>query len=154
MFKRSISTSARVLQGKVFPKINNVEELGSFLNKSQGNVHDMLPGPTSVVDSKIVRKMLRLSGLESDISPETEHKWINALNTQIGFINKLQSSEQGDKVAQKTNAQVFRLIASDHQPDKAIGLEQLMNQVGENHQTIGEEKFSDFDKSINSTVKV
>ncbi|OBA23631.1 hypothetical protein METBIDRAFT_38133 [Metschnikowia bicuspidata var. bicuspidata NRRL YB-4993] len=152
MLRRSLFTSAGALQGKVYPKLQNVSELVGFLNKSNENVHDLVPGPTSVVDSKIVRKMLRLSGLESDISAETEQKWIQALNTQIGFINHLQPSGSHADTSENMNGAIFRLISSDHQPSEALGLEQLMEQVRANQLQSSGEKIKDFDQFVSSSV--
>lgn len=153
MLRRNLYTSARALQAKVLPRIENAEQLAKFLQTSNGNVHDLIPGPTSVVDSKIVRKMLRLSGLESDISPETEQKWIKALNTQIGFINQLQGQDK-EHISQNLKPEVFRLIASDHQPSKPLGLTELLHQVEQNQKQTCEEGFKDFNNFINSNVKV
>ncbi|KAM9895350.1 hypothetical protein OXX80_012114 [Metschnikowia pulcherrima] len=154
MFHRTLHISAKRFHAKVFAPFADGKALETFLKSPKGKVHDVIPGPTSVVDSKVVRKMLKLSGLDSDISAETEQKWIKALNTQIGFINQLSASNDESHGTESATAEVFRLIASDHQPSKSLGLKELMQQVEENQQMECKEVFEDFDKYIASNVKL
>lgn len=126
---RALSSSARILKGQVFPKFSSREELASFLRKPTWRVHDVIPDSTtnSTIDARVVRKMLKLSGLNTDISKEQEDQWISALNAQVTLINHLDDNCQAEPHAE--GSEVFRLLASDHIPPPPITYEKLLEEV-------------------------
>lgn len=72
--------------------------------------------------------MLKLSGLNTDISEHEESQWIKALNTQVAFIDHLVEDESEHK-PQANGSEIFRLIASDHNPPKPLTLKKLLEDV-------------------------
>ncbi|EEQ38992.1 hypothetical protein FOB63_004721 [Clavispora lusitaniae] len=132
MFLRQFSTSPALLKGKVLPELKNAQEISQFLRKSTWNVHDLIPSKehiTNEVDSRVVRKMLRLSGLDENLPEPELNRWAEMLNTHVAFINHvsdLHSSTKGE-----IGSSVFRLLASDHKPESPLTLKELLRQVDE-----------------------
>lgn len=81
----------------------------------------------STIDARVVRKMLKLSGLNTDISKEEEDRWIAALNAQVALINHLDDNYQAEPRAE--GSEVFRLLVSDHIPPPPITYEKLLEEV-------------------------
>lgn len=131
---RLFGTSSRRHAGKVFPALQTPEQVNIYINTPHGSLRDLMPKAGNHVDGATVRKMLKLSGFDTNITKDVEQKWTHALNTQVGFINHL---HHGD-VESKTNASVFRPIASDHSVLQALDLCALKKQV-EDFQKIQEE---------------
>lgn len=150
--RRLFSTSTLVRAGKILRQLKTSEEVADFLHKSTWSVHDVLPkANTNTVDSRVVRKMLKLSGLSSDISLEEEQRWVDALNTHIGFINHLRS----DGNAKVENAKVFRLLASDFSPPEPLTLANLLEQVEQMGKEVDPEKGEDgFDFAAHTRTRV
>lgn len=72
--------------------------------------------------------MLKLSGLDTNISEAEEQQWIDALNTQIAFLNHLDDNAATSGPS-ANGSEVFRLLASDHHPPEPLTLEMLKKQV-------------------------
>lgn len=155
MFKRLLSTSRPSLKGKIQPALNTPAELAEFLASPTWSVHDVVPEAQSTnIDARVVRKMLKLSGLSTDISPEEEQKWIDALNTQVGFINHLREGENGLEPTEN-GAEMFRLLASDYAPAEPLTLETLRAQVDAVEKDVDAEKGElgfDFAQFVRSRV--
>ena len=86
-------------KGVIGQDLTSPDALLNFLRTPTGSVHDVIPKPnsTAIVDESVVRKMLKLSGLEDDAAPEAIQKWTDALNTQIGFINHLRENDMAER---------------------------------------------------------
>lgn len=126
---RNLASSTRFLKGKVFPSFSSREELASFLRKPTWRVHDVIPDSTtnSTIDARVVYKILKLSGLSTEISKEQEEKWIAALNTQVALINHIDDNHHFEPGAR--TFEVFRLLASDHHPPPPLTYEKLLKEV-------------------------
>ncbi|KAK6457211.1 uncharacterized protein RJT20DRAFT_37888 [Scheffersomyces xylosifermentans] len=93
------------------------------------------------VDSGTIRKMLKLSGLETNVTPEQEKKLVQALKSQMVFIQHLYRDNDTDrKDKEENNDSHFRLIASDHKPGEPLTLKSLMEQIKELPQQVDPEK--------------
>ncbi|SGZ58636.1 CIC11C00000005320 [Sungouiella intermedia] len=154
---RNFASSTRYWKGTIFPKFSSHDELAAFLRKPTWRVRDVIPvtSNNSTVDARVVRKMLKLSGLNTDITKEQEDQWIVALNKQVAFINHLDDSCQTEPGS--NGSEVFRLIASDHNPPEPLTLKKLLQEVEKVDQemdvTKGEEGFStsEFRTVVNET---
>lgn len=82
------------------------------------------------IDSKVLYKVLALSGLSSDITEGQEKRMLDALRIQMSFILALY--KDGDTHA-TTNTDAadshFRLLACDHVPDAPHTLESLLKDI-------------------------
>lgn len=128
---RNFSSTSKHLQGKLLPPIISRDQLSKFIRNPSWRVHDVIPSTSSTtkrVDSRVVRKMLKLSGLNTDISEHEESQWIRALNTQVAFIDHLVEDESEHK-PQANGSEIFRLIASDHNPPPPLTLTKLLEDV-------------------------
>lgn len=157
---RRFSVSSILRKGVVGKEFTSPEALSAFLRKPTGSVREVIPLSKSdtVVDERIVKKMLQLSGLEVDASPATIQKWIDALSRQIGFIDHLRDLDNDAPQSEslEKDSEVFRLIESDHAPQIGLTLETLQNMVTEfNKEAEAANKAEHFDakKYIKSTVK-
>lgn len=118
-------------KGVIGQDLTSPDALLNFLRTPTGSVHDVIPKPnsTAIVDESVVRKMLKLSGLEDDAAPEAIQKWTDALNTQIGFINHLRENDMAERSPQEKASEVFRFLESDHIPQKQLSLSDLEQQI-------------------------
>lgn len=154
MWFRGFSTSRLAFAGKFGPRLDTAEAVGKFLRAPSGRVHDLVPKTVRSVNPAVVRKMLKLSGLPSeDLSPADLEKWLRCLETQIGFIDQLAPSAL-DLQEPDSHATVFRLIASDHLPPKPMGLSELMAEVERSKAETNDEKFENFNDTINTQIKL
>lgn len=142
------------MQGKLLPKFKSPQELAAYLGNPTWRVHDVVPD-TSVksarINSRVVHKMLKLSGLDTNISKEQEEQWIAALNTQVALIDHL--DDKSAHIPHAMGPDVFRLLASDHHPPEPLTLARLMEQVENIDQHVDAEKGEQgFDTSSLGTV--
>lgn len=154
MFQRYLSYTPRRLKGQLFPKFTSKEELSEFLRKPTWQVHDVIPDPSedSNIDARVVTKMLKLSGLDTNITEKEQKQWIQALNTQVAFINHLSEGNNPTEPA-ANGSEIFRLLASDHHPPQPWTLEKLTKEVENIVSHVDESKGeSGFDTSAYSTV--
>lgn len=157
---RKLSASTFLRKGVVGKEFTSTEALLAFLRTPTGSVREVIPqfNSSTVVDERVVRKMLHLSGLETDVSPATIQKWIGALNTQIGFIDHLRDldTETSQSEPVEKASEVFRLIESDHVPHKGLTLAELQDMIAEFNKEAkvvnGEEKF-DAKKYMRCTIE-
>lgn len=112
-----------------------------------GNVHDLVPAPAQHATPALLRKMLRLSGLSTDITKTQETAWLKALDAQIGFLDQLKCSD-----SKPANGAVFRLLPADHNPPPPLDLKALMAQV-EATQEAGPEDAVDVAGQIRTHIK-
>lgn len=103
-----------------------------LLNKPTWSITSLLHNPAGIeapkIDEAVVKKMLRISGLESTISKEETTKIKKALETQMVFINHLYDD---DKVANNnsTNNDHFRLLPGDHRQQEPLSLQQIEQSI-------------------------
>ncbi|KAK6197502.1 uncharacterized protein RJT21DRAFT_57888 [Scheffersomyces amazonensis] len=133
---RSFSISIGTCQkAKVSQEVLSRDEISKLLNTPTWKVGDLMKTTEEdiqdvKVDSSIIRKMLKLSGLKEDVSPERETELIRALKLQMGFIKKLYGTGEEMSVrGKKSNDTNFRLMAEDHKPDTPLTLDILLAEI-------------------------
>lgn len=144
---RRLGSTTALYKGSVFPKLLSSAEISELVHKSTWSVQDVIPKNTEAeVDPKVVKKMLKMSGFDTNISAEEERKWTRALQTQIGFINHLYESNEITDKKTENSAEMFRLIASDHNPPEPLTLDALLQEV-ENLRASNEKGENGFDRT-------
>lgn len=128
---RSFGTSPILRKGVINQELNSLAALLKYLRTPTGCVHDIIPQikSNSIVNDDTVQKMIRLSGLEIESTSENMQMWTDALNTQIGFIDHLRDLEDGPSECIEKASEVFRLLESDHSPQKFLKLSDLEEQI-------------------------
>lgn len=140
---RAVPTFRSYSKGKIYPKLNNAEELDKLMNTPSWNVSDAIPDPDSIeedITPETVQKLLKQSGLPHAFSDELFGKLEYALRTQIGFIDELYEPgmSHGERCA--NNNRMFRLLASDHQPPEPLTLKDLLAKVDQVTKQVDPEK--------------
>lgn len=101
-----------------------------FLKKPTWSITSLLRNPAGVeapkIDDVVVKKMLRISGLESTVSQEETAKIKKALETQMVFVNHLY--DQGN-INDSTNNDHFRLLPGDHRQQEPLTLQQIEKSI-------------------------
>lgn len=156
-FSRKFCSSFTRYNGVIERELKSSDAILKFLRTPTGCVHDVIPklNSDSIVDEAVVKKMLLLSGLEAELSPEHTQKWIEALNTQLGFINHLRDLDPSQNETEKTTLEVFRLLETDHHPQKKLTLTDLERAIEVfNDDATAENSKVDFDakRFIRSTI--
>lgn len=157
LLRQRFSTSAIHFKGVIEQELKSLDAILKFLRTPTGCVHDVIPklNSDSIVDETVVKKMLLLSGLESELSQEHTQKWIEALNTQLGFINHLRDLDLTQNDTTENAAEVFRLLETDHHAQKKLSVTDLEKDIEKfNMEASDEISKSDFDakKFIRSTI--
>lgn len=122
------------------------QEIENFVNNSTWSVKELIQQNDELmkdiqIDSKTIRKMLKLSGLRLlDLTQEREQELISSLKSQMVFINHLYKNEGERKERYSSNDSIFRLIASDHIPEEPLSLDKLLKQIEDLPNTIDPEK--------------
>lgn len=118
-----VKQSVRHLKSLTKPEIRNL------LNNSTWASGDLLKKSAgSSVDLTLLRRMLKLSGLSTDILKEQEEDYLQSLRAQVNLFENLYD---GTKVEALENNSHFRLIASDHVPEKPLTLTMLKKKIAE-----------------------
>ncbi|CAI5759024.1 unnamed protein product [Candida verbasci] len=123
MFKRSLHKSTRLLR-----QIKTKEDIDKLLNNPTWSVKELSSSKqnsNSEITHKTVAKMIKLSGFNDEVTPELT----KSLNLQMNFIEKLYDGEEEEVHKHSNNDSIFRLIASDHIPDKPLTLKQLQEEI-------------------------
>ncbi|RLV90427.1 Glutamyl-tRNA [Spathaspora sp. JA1] len=145
MCKHILRLSIRRYSTNKSTYLTSKEQIDQFLSKPTWSVKQLMkPNQDSInqitIDSNVIRKMLTLSGLKSDITSETEQQLINALKLQMIFIGHLYNDNEMNQEKESSNDSIFRLIASDHKPDTPVTLESLLHQIKNLPQQVNPEK--------------
>lgn len=124
---RRITTANRLLD-----ELKTSKDIEKFLNNSTWSIKELLQQPltnttTKEVSSDVVTKMLKLSGLSDSQDIQNIRK---SLNLQMMFINHLYD-KLGNNAEKKVNDNncMFRLLASDHIPQRPLDLDTLMDEI-------------------------
>ena len=127
---RNLITSSRR-----FENLKTTEEIRNFLAESTWSINELLKLPTGSsqpeVSPEIVKKMLKLSGLNDLKDDQSVTK---ALNLQMMFINHLYDNDHETVTPspkRNENNGIFRLLASDHLPQRPLELNNLLKQINE-----------------------
>lgn len=127
--------SSRLYLARIGPPLKNRKEIDDFLNNRLWSLHELLetPGKDSQIAPEIVDKMRKLSGLGTIANEDEREKLTKVLDTQMRFIEHLYSETDHGKLAatkpQKSNDNVFRLIADDFRPSEPLGLSDILQQI-------------------------
>lgn len=134
MFKRSLRTfSVSIRARSCGPVLQNSGDISKLLNSSTWAVKDLIrqtqkDGEKFEIDSLTIRKILRLSGLKTEISKKDEETIISALKSQMVFIKHLYEDDSFHQ-QEKSNDTHFRLMASDHIPPQPLTLLKLLESI-------------------------
>lgn len=123
---RQLHTLSRLCKSQTLPRLENKAQLKHLLSSLTWKIDSIIPktlDADSSIDARVVRKMLHISGLETDISKEAEQKWFDALQRHVAFINHVHDLD--DSALSDKNDTVFRLLESDHHPPKPLTLREL-----------------------------
>lgn len=103
--------------------------LKQFINKLTFSIKPLISpkGKNEVLD-EVIRKMVKLSGLNSD-NPQMMGEFKASLNVQLGFINSLYDDSVALGEGKNTNDRLFRLIKSDHDDKKPLTLKDIQEQI-------------------------
>ncbi|KAF3989902.1 hypothetical protein FT663_02472 [Candidozyma haemuli var. vulneris] len=141
--RRQLTTSSRLLKGKIYPKIEDCEDLDKLINSASWNVSDAIPNPDNIeedITPELVSKLLKQSGLPHNISEDLYKQLEHALRTQVGFIDELYDPGMSHGERRANNSRMFRLLASDHQPPEPLNLKALLKQVEQVKKQVDPEK--------------
>lgn len=136
MFKRFVHVGSKLTK----------QEVASLLNKPTWKAKDLIKNTkldalAIKVDTAIIRKMLRLSGLKSDITVEEEEVLVKSLKAQMAFIKHLYKNDtEGFDQQYENNESYFRLVAEDHVEQPPLTLQALKNQIARLPQEVDAEK--------------
>lgn len=124
-FRRCLHHTCVRFKGSVKKELKTIDILLKYLRTPSGCVHDVIPqaNSDSLVNETVMKKMLLLAGLETELSHESIIKWKEALNTQLAFIHHLRDIDTGGSEGKPL--EVFRLLEKDHTPQQALGLEEI-----------------------------
>ncbi|EGW32785.1 uncharacterized protein SPAPADRAFT_135685 [Spathaspora passalidarum NRRL Y-27907] len=125
--------------------LNTKQQIDKFLSQPTWSVKQLMkPNQDSInkitIDSNVIRKMLALSGLKSDITPEREQELINALKSQMTFIGHLYNENEMNQETESSNDSIFRLIATDHKANPPLTLDTLLEQIEKLPSEVNSEK--------------
>lgn len=107
-------------------------ELNTLLRKMTWSIHTLLGSngksnnDVNPIDQKVLYKLLKVSGLENNLTPEREESLLKSLEMQMSFIQHLyDSGSTDDNCSVENKLQTFRLLHSDHQPKKPLDLQEI-----------------------------
>ncbi|ODV82388.1 uncharacterized protein CANTADRAFT_38264, partial [Suhomyces tanzawaensis NRRL Y-17324] len=105
-------------------------QIQSLFKAPTWSVQELLHAPQSDVsiDKGSVRKILKLSGLKTDITEQEEERLAEALSTQMTFIKHLYEGSDA-KERESSNDSIFRLLPSDHAHGKEVTLTSLLEEI-------------------------
>lgn len=128
---RALHFSAALRRGVIERQLITPDSLLNFLRTPTGSARDFIPksSTSTIVDEAVVKKMLTLSGLDTEFSLESAQKWINVLTTQTSFIDHLRDTDQLQDDNKEKTLDVFRLLQSDHSPERELNLADLEEKV-------------------------
>lgn len=138
---RQLHTLSRLCQSKTLPRLQNKAQLKQLLSSLPWKIDSIIPKALetdNAIDARVVRKMLHISGLQTDISKEAEQTWFDALQRHVAFINHVHDLD--DSSLSDRNDSVFRLLESDHHPPKPLTLSELEKKMEIAQNEISEEK--------------
>lgn len=135
LIKRSFQTSSICHKAKLGPILENKSQIKELVNRSEWNILDIIKFSEDEVrkiriDSKVITKVLKASGLRNNLSDEQKQGLIRNLKLQMVFIKYLyEGDEEEFQKVEESNDDVFRLIASDHRHITPITLKSLMASI-------------------------
>lgn len=110
------------------------KELKQLLTNPTWSLSILLKNPAGFgkpkIDVPVVKKMLRISGLDSDISKTKMTSIKKALETQIIFINHLYDRNDSDN-HKSSNNEHFRLLPGDHRKTEPLSLKRIEKEVSQ-----------------------
>lgn len=81
------------------------------------------------IDRKVLEKLLRLLGLEDNMSQDREEELLRSLKVQMAFTDHLYDGVKDDTASDANLAHTYRLLYSDHNPVRPQSLRDLKAQI-------------------------
>ncbi|CAG85037.2 DEHA2B01936p [Debaryomyces hansenii CBS767] len=135
LITRSFRTSSVGYKATLGPILENKSQIQDLVNKSEWNIVDIIKFSEDEVrnikiDSRVITKMLRASGLKDSLSEDQKKSLIRGLKLQMIFIKYLYEGDEAEfHKIEESNDDVFRLILSDHKAPKPITLKSLLSSI-------------------------
>lgn len=113
--------------------VKNNEELKDLLKTPSWRLLDLIEETNDSnipqVNRKTLTRILKLSGLDTNISEEREKSLLQSLNLQMRFIKNLYEDTDAYNPKEESNEYTFRLLESDHKEAEPLTLEKLLGEI-------------------------
>lgn len=129
--KRSFSTVSPLFQRPGTVWLKNEQDVRKVLSNPTWSINELLEtdGNDVEITPSTVSKIIKLSGLNSNLSEKDRSALLKALKQQMVFIRHLYDENEEDIKDKDSNEKVFRLIESDHNPPKGLTLQKLLKDI-------------------------